>query len=113
MLVLHLVPVMLSLLLLAAHFVRRGDMVVVIAILCLTGFLVIRRAWAARMIQVALLLGCLEWLRTLVELASLRIELGQPMVRLLLILGAVAALTGASALIFKGAKARAWFCIGS
>jgi hypothetical protein len=113
LLVLYLVPVMLSLLLLTAHFVRRGGMVVVVAILCLAGLLVIRRAWATRMVQGALLLGCLEWLRTLSEPASLRIELGQPVVRLLLILGAVTGLTGASALIFKGAKARAWFRIGS
>ncbi len=51
--------------------------------------------------QGALLLGALEWLRTLVRLASDRLQEGEPVLRLVLILGTVAALTAFSTLAFE------------
>ena len=65
------------------------------------------RAWVARLVQLALLLGALEWLWTAGWLVQQRLALGQPWLRLACILGAVAVFTGASALVFRSAALRA------
>lgn len=69
--------------------------------LLLLAVLFVRRPWAARLVQMGLLVGALEWLRTLVRLARDRLQAGEPVVRLVLILGAVAGLTALSALAFQ------------
>lgn len=72
---------------------------------------VIRRPWTARLLQFSLLLGALEWLRTLVELILRRSEYGQPVIRLSLILGGVAALSALSTLLLRTTRLRKWFNI--
>ena len=95
------VPIVLSLLVLAAHFLRYGQELGVIASLLLIGLLFVQRAWAARLIQVALGLGAIEWARTLFELVQVRVALGAPVVRMVLILGIVIAVTAVSAVLFQ------------
>jgi hypothetical protein len=63
--------------------------------------LFVRRPWVARLVQVALVLGALEWLRTMYELAQIRAMHGLPYGRMLAILGIVAAVTLCSALFFQ------------
>jgi len=100
-----LVPI-LSALLLGAHFLRAGQWAGVGASLGLLVLLTIPRRWAARAAQAALLLGAAEWLRTLVRLVEERREEHAAYVRLAVILGAVAALTAASALVFRSRRMR-------
>jgi len=89
----------LALLMLAAHFYRAGLPILAVlafgcvALLFATGLL------AARLLQAALALGTLEWLRTAWVLAQHRIEAGLPYQRMVLILGIVAAVTAAAAWI--------------
>jgi hypothetical protein len=92
-----LVLPILALLLLAAHFFRGGLVVPGAAALALVALLFARDRRAVLVLQVALVLGTLEWLRTAWALASQRAALGQPYGRLLLILGTVAALTALAA----------------
>lgn len=99
-----LVLPVLALLLLAAHFYRGGLMVPAIASLLLVALLFVRSRWASLVLQVALALGTLEWLRTAWSLASRRAALGQPYGRLLLILGVVAALTALAALVVRARR---------
>lgn len=54
-------------------------------------------------------LAALEWLRTAAALISLRLSLGQPYLRLALILGAVALLTAACLLLFRTERVRRYF----
>ena len=95
------VPVVLSLVILGAHFMRYGNSMGVVGALALIALLVIRRPWVARLMQVVLILGALEWLRTLYELAQVRAALGQPFTRMMIILGIVAAVTFCSAWLFQ------------
>ena len=95
------VPVVVSLAMLGAHFLRYGNSVGVIGAVVLIALLFVRRAWVARLMQVALVVGALEWVRTLYELVQLRIALGEPFARMLVILGVVAAVTFCSALLFQ------------
>ena len=70
-------------------------------IVALLALLAVRKPWVARLVQVALLLGALEWLRTLVQLTSDRLQAGEPVLRLVVILGTVAGLTAFSTLAFE------------
>ncbi len=97
----RLLPVIICLLLLAAHFYRAGIIVLVIGILASALLLFIRTQWAARVVQVILVLGGVEWIRTLVALVLLRQDMGRPWIRLAVILGVVALMTISSALIFR------------
>lgn len=97
------IPVVLSLVVLGAHFMRFGNYVGVVGALLLIGLLLVRRPWVARLVQVILLLGTLEWLRTIYALAAVRAAHGQPFGRMVVILGVVAAVTLLSALLFQSA----------
>ena len=98
------VPIVLSLLMLGAHFLRDGVMPLVIAALALCGLLFVRRPWAARAVQLALLAGGLEWLRTLMTLVLQRQHAHLPWLRMALILGAVTALAWLAAWLFQTAR---------
>lgn len=96
----------LSALVLAAHFFRAGQWAGVGASLAIVVLLAIPRLWAVRVAQAALLLGGAEWMRTLIQLVAERREAKAPYVRLAVILGAVAVLTAASALVFESRRLR-------
>ena len=103
-------PVILSLLLLAAHASRAGfPLPVSVLMLALVGLLAVPRCWAARTLQVVLVAGALEWVRTTVVLAMARQAVGLPATRMVLILTAVALLTAASALVFRSGRLRRRF----
>lgn len=92
------VPAVLSCLVLAAHFLRWGNLLGGLACLALPAVaLLSRQRWALRAWQVLLAAGTLVWLTTAVTLGSERISAGQPYLRMTLILGAVAALSAVSA----------------
>jgi len=98
---LRLLPVFISFLLLAAHFIRAGQTLIVVVLLSLLLLLILRKFWVPMVIQLTLLLGAIEWLRTLVSVAQMRIESGQPWMRMAIILGAVALFTALSCLVFR------------
>jgi hypothetical protein len=95
------VPVVLSLVILGAHFMRYGNSIGVVGSLLLVALLMVRRPWVARLMQIVLILGALEWVRTIYELAQVRAALGQPFTRMVVILGVVVAITFCSALLFQ------------
>lgn len=97
----RLLPVFISFLLLAAHFVRAGQNILAFILLFLLLLLALRKSWVPWVIQLTLLLGAIEWLRTLVFVAQMRMEFGMPWARLAIILGSVALFTALSSLVFK------------
>jgi hypothetical protein len=99
--VLIYIPVVLSLVILGAHFMRWGNAIGVFGSLALITLLIVRRPWVARLMQVVLILGALEWVRTLYELVQVRAAHGQPFIRTIVILGVVVAVTFCSALLFQ------------
>lgn len=98
-----------ALLLLGAHFFRAGLVALTVACLALLTLLFVRSAWPARTLQVAFMLGTLEWLRTAWVFASARAAAGQSYGRLLIILGGVALLTALAAIVLKSKVARQHF----
>lgn len=96
-----LLPAGISLLVLAAHFLRRAESLPMLLALGMVALLGVRRPWAARALQVALLLAAGEWVRTLMALIPARRALGEPWERMAVILGCVAAVALLSALAFE------------
>ncbi|MCK5786661.1 MAG: hypothetical protein KAH54_08905 [Candidatus Sabulitectum sp.] len=93
--------IVLSAFLLGAHFRWHGMDILSIPAVLFPVLLFVRRAWAARTVQIILFLGGLEWVRTTIEIASRRMDAGEPWVRMAVILGAVAVFTAVSALPFS------------
>ena len=106
MTLLRLLPPVLAALLLAAHFYRADNLVLAGAALALVGLLLVPRAWAARVVQVGLVAGAVEWLLTLWRLVEMRQAMGQPYARLAAILAAVALFTALSALSLRARALR-------
>ena len=105
--VLKLLPVVLSFLLLAAHFYRAGLAIAAGLCVAVLFLLTMRKTWVPILFQVLLILGALEWLRTLYNFAAMRIAFEQPWTRLAIILGAVALFTALSGLVFRSKALRA------
>jgi len=89
-----LLPVVLSALALGAHLLREGRPGFALAAAALPLLLAVRHSAALRLVQVLLLVGAIEWLRTLDRIVDLRRAEGQPWHRLVVILGTVALVTG-------------------
>lgn len=96
-------------LLLAAHSLRRGDWGLCLALAALPLTLLTRQAWARLAASMVLLLGAAQWVAAGVDFVQLRLALGEPWLRLALILAAVCGLTLTSGLWLLGARARALF----
>lgn len=109
---LRLLPVVLAFGVLAAHFYRAYAWVPFGITIGLLPLLLVRAPWAARVLQGALVLGALEWLRTAAVLIAMRQSMGQPWTRLAVILGVVALATAACALLFQWRPVRERFAMG-
>lgn len=90
MIALRLIPLLLSALMLAAHFFRGGHLALVIAALAFPFLLLSRRPWARHAVRAALVLAACEWVRTLYGIARMRQSMGDSWTRMAAILAAVA-----------------------
>ena len=99
---LRLLPVLLSFGLLAAHFSRADLFPLVVISLVIPLLLLVRKAWVARTIQILLLLGAAEWIRSMFGYIEVRKSIGEDWGPLAIILIIVALLTACSGLVFRG-----------
>lgn len=101
MVLLLLLPAVLSLLVLCGHLLREGLLILIPLLFMMLPLLMMRSGWVARLWQIVLMLAALEWVRKAIFLAIERQEAGEPWLRMVLILGATAAFTFVSALLFE------------
>ena len=99
--ILSFIVVVLSLLVLGAHFMRYGNDIGVALSVAPIALLFVRKPWAARVVQVILVLGAIEWATTLVGLVQMRMAQGEPWTRMAIILGVVIVVTAIAALLFE------------
>lgn len=99
---LKLLPVILSSLILGAHFSRANLLSLTILCVLILLILFIRASWVPRVLQLFLYLGTAEWLRTLFTLIDARQALNQEWLRMAVIIAAVALFTLLSTLVFRG-----------
>lgn len=109
MIAVRLAPVFVMLGILGAHFYRAGELAFVVVVVALLALLFVRRPWAAWGLAAGLVLGALEWLSTLAGFVAQRQAMGAPYTRLAIILGVVALLTAASALVLRSRAVRGYF----
>ena len=99
--ILRITLVVLSALALGAHFLRSGNLVVVLIVAATPLLLLFRSPWAVRSLQVILALGAIEWLRTCLALYRVRVAMGEPWLRMVLILVAVAATSALAGILLE------------
>ena len=97
----QLFPVGLSILVLGAHFVRSGPLLLTVFCIFLIAGLFYRKPVTARLVQLALFLGPIEWILTASSLAAYRSTAGEPSTRMVIILGSVAAFTFLCIFVFN------------
>lgn len=95
-----LLPIVLSFWLLAAHFLRNGNVVLCIALVVFPLLLSIRQRWVARFIQVALGLSALIWMQSTYQMVSERLIMGDNWMRMAAIMLGVISFTILSACVF-------------
>ena len=112
--VVRLIPPLLSLAILAAHYFRRAPMPTVkftfvgIA-LALMLLLLIPNRWTVKPVQFVLLFGAWEWVATLLESLAERQAAGAPYLRMCLILAGVSAFTAWSGLLPSMGRLRRYY----
>ena len=102
-------PVIMSLLLIAAHLLRAGNIPAAVTAVLAIAVVFVRRRWAAQLLQVILALATIEWIRALMNLSSQRVQRGEPWAQPGVILGSVVALTVFSLILLFMRRARAWY----
>ncbi|MGC9197005.1 MAG: hypothetical protein ACP5IL_16360 [Syntrophobacteraceae bacterium] len=100
-------PAVLSLVLLAAHFLRRQDLFLVALNLGLIPFIFLQKAWFIRALRVYLALGALVWVYTMWMIVMERKAMGLPFLAVIIILGSVALFTLMSAFVAPAGKSGA------
>lgn len=98
---LRTLPACFALVLFGAHLLREGAPVLLLPCLALLGLAFVDRPWATRILQGALLLAAVEWVRTLLLIRTFRLEVGLPWVRMGSILGTVALFTLVAAALLQ------------
>lgn len=98
---LKILPIIFCAILMAAHLMRIGYLLLQIISLLIPFLLLWKNKTAVIIIQVFLILSGFEWIRTLLFYVLLRIENGQDWIRLALIIGTVALINFASLLVFR------------
>ena len=102
--VIRIVPAIFAFILLAAHFLRAGHRGLVLLCVVAPFLLLIPKRWALGLVRVLISLGALVWLQTTFALVYLRWGMGEPWLRMLLILAGVAAFTAFSAFLLGSEK---------
>lgn len=102
---LRTVPAIIALVLMAAHFLRAGQMELVVLCIVTPSFLLIKKRWALVLVRGVVYLGVLVWLRTAYLLVQQRWEMGAPWMRMLAILAGVAVFTAVAAHLLGSEKA--------
>lgn len=108
-----LLPAGVSLLALGAHFLRRMNLVGLVACLALFALLFVRVSTVRRVLQLALIAGTLVWTVTALQLVEQRRIAGMPWARTALILSVVAGVSAVAALLLERAAARRYFGEGT
>lgn len=109
MVIVFMLPAILSFGLISAHFFRMGSPVLIFVALIIPLFLFIRKKWAARLLQIYLLISAAEWLRTLFNFIEIYERAGMDWFRLAVILGLVTAFTLFSILPFFNSALKNYF----
>lgn len=110
--ILAIVVVILSAIVIAAHFLRSGS-IVPMALSLVAPFLFLpRQPWARRLSQAFCLAAAGVWVATTLDIARERVALGEDWLRMAIILAAVAVAALFGVVLLEGRRSRKWFVRG-
>lgn len=104
--ILRIALFVLTALLMAAHFLRAGDYLLVALCLAAPLLFFLRTRWSLMVLQGLSFAAALVWLATAWQIAEMRQMFGQPWLRSALILGSVAAFSAVAGLLLNGLRGR-------
>lgn len=87
---LRIIPLIISALLLAAHFLRQGNLALVGLCLGVLGLLWVKKRWSLLVLQLFAYGAAVIWTSTAMAIVQERLALGEPWERVAVILGTVA-----------------------
>ncbi len=99
----------LCLLLTATHALRSGDTGIMLAVLAVVPLVFLRNAWGGKVLSILLGVSALFWLDVGLGLVEMRTALGQPWVRLAVIMGGVFGVSVAGAVVCARGPGQGWF----
>lgn len=102
----RIIPLIVASLLLSAHFLRAGNLVLAVICVLFPLLLFIKRRWSWMVVQVFAYVGVAIWGYTTFSIVQQRIYWGIPWVRVVLILGGVAAFTAWAGLLLNASKVK-------
>lgn len=89
----RIVPLIIAFLLLAAHFLRAGSLVLTVVCLLAPLLLLMRRRWVLMLVQFSAYVGAGVWIYTTITLLQERLVFGRPWSVAVIILGSVTLFT--------------------
>jgi len=104
--VFRLIPLVIAYLLLAAHFLRGGNLGLTMLCLLIPFLLLIKKRWSLTIVQVSLFLGSWIWIRTAIIIILERMMLGISWCKVLIILGPIAIFTLSAGLLLNSPVVR-------
>jgi len=99
--ILRIVLLIISSLLLGAHFLREGKIFLTVLYLVLPLLFFLKKKWSLILLQIFIYAGVLVWVQTLISLIVARIDMGAPWLRMAIILGVVILITLISGLLLN------------
>lgn len=97
----RITPLIIAAVLLAAHFLRSGNLLL-LALCLLTPFLLlVKKRWSLILLQLLAYAGTAIWIRTTVQIVQERLALGRPWGRVVIILGVVILVTALAGLLLN------------
>jgi len=97
----RIIPIIISFLILGAHFLRGGNTVLTLVLISAPLLLFVKKPWSFYMVKFFLYMGALAWLYTAYELMVQRMAWGEPWLRMVLILAGVALFTAWSGMLMN------------
>lgn len=92
--------------LMAAHFLRGGDLILVVLCLATPALFLVRRRWSLTVLEALSYAAGLVWLITAWQIAETRRLMGEPWLRAVLILVGVAAFSALAGFLLRGLRPR-------
>ena len=105
--ILRVVPLILTALLLGAHFWRSGNLILALVYGLFPLLLFIKQRWSWLAVQIFAYVGVIIWLYTTVAIVQERINWGLPWVRVVFILGGVALLSAWAGMLLNSPRVKA------
>lgn len=99
--VLRITLVIIAVLLLAAHFLRQSEFILLVLCVLTPLLFLVRKRWSLFALQMLMYLGAIIWTSTTVQIVQERLSSGEPWVRLIIILGAVILFTVGAGLLLN------------